>query len=325
MYFSKFPLLRYRFVEKDKTLKAKLATNILKRVGFTELSKDDKDYFITYDIQEGEKPEVIADKLYGDPEYHWVILLFNDIINPYDDWPMGSYEIDQYVEQKYQGDSLFLTDANGNHPSTIDFHVNQTVADSGGDFDSYGVYNMREKRARVRIWDSQYSRLVIDKTEENTERFQEGDFVIGIGATGQAVIAKVQRVMFHSEAVHHFEKQKGNDTGAVGGTSDYVWFNPLATSELTGQIPLGATGATFGSGNTGTGVYIDTAPQFGETLIGAYMGVCGANNNDNVVTNRQYEYRLNDDKKKIKLLHPDYISLAENELEGLLKVRGLIA
>ena len=324
MYFSKFPLLRYRFIENDNTLRAKLATNILKRAGFTELSREDKGYFITYDIQEGEKPEIIADKLYGDPEYHWIVLLFNNIINPYKDWPMGSYEIDQYVEQKYQGDSLFLTDLDGNHPSTFDFYTNQTVANAGGNKDSYGVYEMKDQRARVRSWDSQYSRLVVDSTEESG-RIVEGDHVIGIGATGQAVIAKVQRAVFNSEAVHHFEKQKGNDTGAVGASADYVWFNPLGTSELTGQIPLGATGATFGSGNTGTGVYIDTSPQFGETLIGAYMGVCGANNNDNVVTNREYEYRLNDNKKKIKLLHPDYVSLAENELEGLLKVRGLIA
>ena len=325
MYFSKFPLLRYKYIDKDTTLRTKLATNILKRVGFTDLSKGDKDHFITYDVIEGEKPEVIADKLYGDPEYHWIVLLFNDIINPYKDWPMGSYEIDQYVEKKYTGDSLFLSDANGNHPSTIDFHANQTVADSSGGKDSYGVYSMNEKRARVISWDPQYSRLVVDKTEENSERFQEGDYVIGIGSTGQAVVGQVQRVVFHSEAVHHFEKQKGNDTGAVGGTAEYIWLNSLATSELTGQIPMGATGATFGSGNTGTGVYIDSSPQFGETLVGAYMGICGDNNDDNVTTNRQYEYRLNNNKKKIKLLHPDYISLAENELEGLLKVRGLIA
>ena len=321
MYFSKFPLINYIFTDSDQTLKTKLATNILKRVKFSDLTKDDKDYFITYDVQEGEKAEVIADKIYDDPEYHWVVLLFNNIINPYKDWPLGSLEIDSYVEKKYTGDSLFLSDENGNHPATIDFHRNQTVIDSNGAVDAYGVFQVGDKKGRVLDWDPQYSRLVVDKTEENTSRFTEGDYIVGIGSTGQAVSAKIQRVIFNSEAVHHFEKQKG-----IGGeTADYVWLNPLATSEITGQIPVGATGATFGSGNEGTGIYINRSPEFGETLIGAYMGICGDNNNDNVLTNRQYEYRLNDDKKKIKLLHPDYISLAESELEGLLKIRGLIA
>ena len=54
------------------------------------------------------------------------------------------------------------------------------------------------------------------------------------------------------------------------------------------------------------------------------MGLCGSPNNDNVTNNRDYETRINDDKREIKLLHPDYVNLALQELNELMKVRGLI-
>jgi hypothetical protein len=318
MYFSKFPLIKYIYLDKENFLKQKLATNILKRVGFSELSRKDKDHFITYTVVEGEKPEVIADKLYDNPELHWLVLLFNNIVNPYKDWPMSSYDVDNFVEKKYNGYSLFLSDSENNHPSTIDFHTNQTIANTSGGQDVHGIYVLGSRRARVKNWDTQYSRLDIEKTEDEPN-WTVGEYVVGIGSTGQPVVGKIQRIAFHSEAVHHFERQEG-----LGATGEYVWLNPLGSTELSGQIPLGATGATFGVGNTGTGVYQDAGPEFYQTLVGEYMGVVGSDNNNNVVTNRQYEYRLNNKKKTIKLLDPDYVPLAVNELEKLLKVKGLV-
>ena len=71
-------------------------------------------------------------------------------------------------------------------------------------------------------------------------------------------------------------------------------------------------------------VLLGNSVVFGETLIGRYMGICGSNNNNNVITNMVQEVRLNDEKREIKLLHPDYISLAVQELNELINVKGLI-
>ena len=68
MFFSHFPLVDYIYKNNDGILRKKLAVNILKRVGFDPLSKKDKDHFITYHIKNGETPEIIADKLYNNPE-----------------------------------------------------------------------------------------------------------------------------------------------------------------------------------------------------------------------------------------------------------------
>ena len=55
----------------------------------------------TYDVKEGETPEMIAHKLYGDAELHWVILLVNEITDRYHQWPMTGGQFLDYLNDKY--------------------------------------------------------------------------------------------------------------------------------------------------------------------------------------------------------------------------------
>ena len=43
----------------------------------------------------GDTPEIIASKYYGDPEKHWIVLLANDIINPFFDFPLNYQEFEK--------------------------------------------------------------------------------------------------------------------------------------------------------------------------------------------------------------------------------------
>jgi len=55
----------------------------------------------TYDVKNGESPESIAHKLYGDSELHWVILLLNNVTDRFHDWPMSEAQFLQFVNDKY--------------------------------------------------------------------------------------------------------------------------------------------------------------------------------------------------------------------------------
>ena len=57
--------------------------------------------FLDYIIKCWESPENIAYKLYGSCNYAWIILLSNNIINPYTDWLLTSDELDEYIKNKY--------------------------------------------------------------------------------------------------------------------------------------------------------------------------------------------------------------------------------
>ena len=98
MYFNTFPVIPYDSVG-DYNFKE--VTNILRRVSLRAKVKDNTLLFDTYDVKEGETPEMIADKLYGDPELHWAVLMVNDITDRYHQWPMNESQFNQYVADKY--------------------------------------------------------------------------------------------------------------------------------------------------------------------------------------------------------------------------------
>ena len=63
----------------------KIVTNLLRRVGVRTKVKTNTMLFDTYNVREGETPEIIAHKMYGDPELHWIVMLVNNIVDRYHD------------------------------------------------------------------------------------------------------------------------------------------------------------------------------------------------------------------------------------------------
>ena len=99
MYFDKnFPVIIYDSVGNGEF---KDVTNLLRRVALRAKVKTNTLFFDSYDIKEGESPESIADKLYGDPELHWVIMIVNNITDRYHQWPMNYSQFLQYINDKY--------------------------------------------------------------------------------------------------------------------------------------------------------------------------------------------------------------------------------
>ena len=98
MFFANFPVIPYDSVGNSDF---KLVTNLLRRVAVRSKVKTNILLFDTYDVKEGETPEMLADKLYDDSELHWVILLVNDITDRYHQWPMNNNQFLAYINDKY--------------------------------------------------------------------------------------------------------------------------------------------------------------------------------------------------------------------------------
>ena len=101
-YFSKFPLTTYDIKGNDIR---KLLPDILRRVKLRSVIKSGGMLFDKYDVKEGEKPEDIAFKWFGDPELHWVILMTNNVTDRYYDWPLNQVQFAEFLTDKY-GDNV---------------------------------------------------------------------------------------------------------------------------------------------------------------------------------------------------------------------------
>ena len=97
-YFSKFPLTAYDIKGNDIR---KLLPDILRRVKLRSVIKSGGMLFDKYDVKEGEKPEDVAFKWFGDPELHWVILMTNNVTDRYYGWPLNSVQFAEFLTDKY--------------------------------------------------------------------------------------------------------------------------------------------------------------------------------------------------------------------------------
>jgi hypothetical protein len=98
-YFNYFPKTFYSANNNNTGLDS--VTNITARFGFENSLKQNSSAFYKYNIQESDTPEIIARKFYDNVERHWIVLLFNDILDAQYDWPLNEKTLVNYIDAKY--------------------------------------------------------------------------------------------------------------------------------------------------------------------------------------------------------------------------------
>ena len=180
MYFKNFPTIVYDSVGDGQVKDVK---NLLRRVAIRSKVKTNTMMFDTYTVREGETPESIADKLYDNPELHWVVLLVNDITDRYHQWPMNYGQFNEYINDKYVN-----TDGTSNVDGVHHYEIAQTSGDTTttievynnsalytGDTDFYAsattVTNreyeedLQNKKREIKLLDPQYVVRFVEEYE----------------------------------------------------------------------------------------------------------------------------------------------------------------
>jgi len=306
-YFDKFPQVRYSF---DDGKINKTAINILKRVGFRDYLKDNTSYFIEYNVKDGDTPEMVAHKIYGSSDLHWVILLFNEIVNPFYDWPMSTRKLESFIKKRYPGSAFFLTDESGGTGTFADVHFDRNWTVLGVNGNTYddlqsAVYG-QTNAALVYKWDKSLSKLEVTDVSGD---FAVGDFIVAIGTSADGstynVGAHLSRVVdLNYSAVHHFEN-----------TIDNTILNPL------GAPPTGGTGEQVLVGRTaGAGAYSSSAVTYGDTVLQNYVtNVLLAVSETFAVTNYEHETKENEKFRTIRIIKPEHIQRIVSEFENLMR------
>ena len=165
MYFANFPLIPYDSVGDGNF---KLVTNLLKRVAVRSKVKSNTLLFDTYTVKEGQTPEIIADKLYGDPNLHWIVMYVNNITDRYHQWPMTSAQFLSFINEKYSDpDGIHhyeITQTSGNTTVKIDIGTDNTDHSGATTITNREFEESRQDTLRqVRLLDPAYVGQFIDE------------------------------------------------------------------------------------------------------------------------------------------------------------------
>ena len=85
-YFEMLP----KVIKVEKNGTSTVYTNLLSRANLINDVLTNPVLFYYYDIQDGDTPEIVAHKYYGDSYRYWLVLLPNNILDPQWDWPLNN-------------------------------------------------------------------------------------------------------------------------------------------------------------------------------------------------------------------------------------------
>ena len=155
MYFSFFPQGTYDLKgDGNETL----VTDLMVRVKVRSKVIHESMLYDLYDVPEGETPEMTALKHFGNSQYHWIILLTNDITDRYYGWPLTTYEFENYMNEKY-------TNPDGVHHYEITQKSGVTTGNGPSDYSHKIIVNSTEPNA-VAVTNIEYEQRIQDQKRQ---------------------------------------------------------------------------------------------------------------------------------------------------------------
>jgi len=173
MYFSQFEQGYYDLKGDGNE---KLVTDLMTRVKVREKIIDEASLYDNYDVPSGERPEDTAFKHFGSAQYHWVILMTNNITDAFYEWPMSEQNFEAFLKDKYTNpdaihhyettQSSGKTKANGPDDYSYLIEVNSDAA---------GAQSVSNRQYEQRIQDSRRQIQLLSPSYLNTflEEFNE--------------------------------------------------------------------------------------------------------------------------------------------------------
>jgi len=287
-YFDLFPLARYLIGRNVDTVNSyDLAVNLLVRVRVLTEQLDSIFHYYEYVIKDGESPEILADRLYRDPEAHWIILLTNNITDPLYDWPLFYDSFDKYIVNKYGSLS--------NAKTTI-HHYNKIIKQI--DFTT-----KTETIKKIRIEPNPISEIFVNVGGLGySNGFLTFSTNFGIGANVSYTVNSFGSIVSTNVISGGSYIAAPNVTISGANTSIANITSFVATGNLWSSLPTDQGGVE--SYNVGTKV------------VNIYDGYRES------VSNYDWEVEQNDAKRNIKIIKPEYYSAIKEEFKNIMARAG---
>jgi hypothetical protein len=161
MYFDQFPKFLYDF-KYGNTTKTAVTTDITRNIRFRKELLENIALYDEYDIVDGETPEIVAEKIYGDPEYHWIIMLSNQKHDYISDFPLSEQALEKHIVSVY-GAQRYAT---RHYVNAAGFVVNSTATGAVSVSNDAYERSLNEAKRRIKIISPELLSVILKQYEE---------------------------------------------------------------------------------------------------------------------------------------------------------------
>ena len=283
-YFGKFPQIPYAISKSDQsTINFALVTDIMVRVRVLTEKLNQIFHYYEYTIKEDETPEILANKIYGDPETHWLIMMTNNITDPQFDWPLSYDVFNQYLINKY-----------GSIPN-----AQTTIHHYEKIYKTVDTYTRIETDNIFQIEPNPISNLMVT----NAGAGYSNGYLSFANNYGSG--ANVSYLVNANGSIISITINSGGEY--IGAPNVFI------NQANTAMINISSFVAT---GNLWTSLPTDqgspTSQIVGNSVVDSYPPIRSS------VSNYDWEFERNEAKRHIKLIKPEYLAIIQAEFNSIM-------
>ncbi len=315
-YFKNFPEIQYKIQDSNGVDKFVTIKDFFRKSRIEQAAVTDVIDYTYYELEDGERPDVAATKLYGNPDLHWTFFLVNEIENYYD-WHRDNNSFEVFMSEKYPGQILNANASTDIVSATSKFLIGERLA-----FQYEFEYSN----------DTSFS-----GTDENGKTLsfqQEGLKVYRVDAdTGISILLKSpQQYTISNFSNYRYTTLTYVETNPVLKTGDKLLINDSIKANVIKVEPTFKRIVTVGQELVGGQRITGSVSGKTFTIVDAinhrdgirhYKSEAGHYRNtftsgDTSESHFKHETDKNEEKRKIKVIRPEFIKRVVNEFERIM-------
>lgn len=325
MYFSEFNKIYYDFPDNSPSGRfIQVLTDITQNVRVRKNVLEQITLYDEYDMQDGDTPEIIAEKYYGNPEYHWIILLVNQRYDYINDFPLPMYELEQHTINTYgpdQVDNIHHYEKDGYHTEAIGtLNVPASIV---GQFKVNDLISAQPIVSGIVESVNTTTNAIVVNTTRGTYtlgmRCKIGELLVSI--TNLSYDGDVATIILPPSAIRVI--QVGNILESLSSITARVTTVIPASNQIVVKFSTGRFAIDGTMSCTVKGIRLNVTTLNNEFIdlpgLGFIVPLNGFALNDtyDIITNTMYEEAENEKKRRIKLISPTLVDQFVNEFKAL--------
>ncbi len=198
-YFKHYPTIDFDVKNDGELIEAK---DIFRNIRVRDNSDEAVTGYEYYYINDQDRPDVLATKLYGDATLYWLFWMVNDQFATYNDWPKSQSILERFIARKYSGKAL-VSNQQSDIVSSSDSKFLQGEKVVGSTSSAFGY---------VTKIDPTNKQIILNDVQGV---FQVNETVTGSQSSKSFTLSSVRNF---SDSPHHYINSDGNKTTSETST-----------------------------------------------------------------------------------------------------------